>query len=66
MTINPKCTICGNENMAEIKYGFPTPTMIERAKLEIIALGGLNDNGYSHYCYSCNETFPPTQWPPVE
>jgi len=66
MNTNPKCTLCGNENMAEVKYGFPTPVMIERAKQEIIALGGLNDYGVTHYCYSCNETFPASEWPPVE
>jgi hypothetical protein len=62
MIDSPKCTFCGNDNMAEIKYGYPTPIMIERAKQEIIALGGIKDVGYTHYCYSCNETFPPTEW----
>lgn len=63
MTNIPKCAFCGNENMAEVKYGFPTPVMIERAKQELIALGGLYNHGITHYCYSCNETFPPTEWP---
>lgn len=63
MTDNPKCTICGNENMAEIHYGFPTPVMVDRARKEQIALGGFNNGGYTHYCYSCNETHPPTEWP---
>jgi hypothetical protein len=62
MTDSPKCTFCGNDNMAEIKYGYPTPVMIERARQELIALGGIKDVGYTHYCYSCNETFPPTEW----
>jgi hypothetical protein len=49
MTNTIKCAFCGNDNMAEVKYGFPTPVMIERAKQELIALGGLYDQGITHY-----------------
>ena len=52
------CPICGNGEMAPILYGYPTPKWIDLAKLEKIALGGPNDVGYTHYCYSCNETYP--------
>jgi hypothetical protein len=58
MTDNPKCLFCGNEKLAEIKYGYPTPIMIDRARKEEIALGGLNNVGFTHYCYSCNEVYP--------
>lgn len=57
-----KC-ICGNESPAPIQYGNPTPIMIERAKEEKIALGGIYEMEYTHYCYSCNDTIPPTVWP---
>ena len=66
MNNDMKCTFCGSESMAEIKYGFPTPTMIERAREELIALGGLNNYGATHYCYGCNETYPPSEWPETE
>jgi hypothetical protein len=58
-----KCTVCGNEKLAPILYGYPTPKWIEMAKLEQVALGGTNNVGFTHYCYSCNEVHPPFNSP---
>lgn len=63
MTENIKCVGCGNPELVPIQYGFPTPTLIERAKREEIALGGTYNHGYTHYCYKCHETFPATEYP---
>ena len=52
------CPACGSNKMAPILYGYPTPKWIDMAKLEQVALGGLSNVGYTHYCYSCNETYP--------
>lgn len=53
--IGVDCSNCGASNAAPIIYGFPTPEMVELAIKEIIALGGKNEQEYTHYCYSCNE-----------
>lgn len=50
------CPFCKSD-MAPIIYGYPTPEMIDLARQDMIALGGLPiyaDNP-THYCYSCNE-----------
>lgn len=44
--------------MAPVIYGYPGPELIQLAKDEAIALGGLRNDGYTHYCYSCNEVYP--------
>lgn len=48
------CSNCG-AHMAPIIYGFPTPEMLDAARKELIALGGLKSGGATHYCYSCQE-----------
>ena len=52
------CTLCGDNNMAPIIYGYPTPEMVDLARQDIVALGGCNVSSDSptHYCYSCHET----------
>jgi hypothetical protein len=54
--------MCDKE-LVKVVYGLPTPIMIQRAKNEEIALGGLDNQKYTQYCYACNETVPPTIWP---
>lgn len=51
------CPSCHDSNMAPIIYGFPTPEMIDLARKDMVALGGLNfvPDGPTHYCYSCHE-----------
>jgi hypothetical protein len=51
-----KCPFCESQ-MAPIIYGYPTPEMIDLARQDMIALGGVQDGRDlpSHYCYSCNE-----------
>jgi hypothetical protein len=53
--IGARCTNCGAQEASPIIYGYPTPEMVELAIKEIIALGGKNEQEFTHYCYSCNE-----------
>ena len=55
------CPTCNND-LVKVVYGYPTPTMIERAKNEEIALGGCEPLEYPFYCYTCNDTVPPTEY----
>ena len=48
------CTNCG-ASMAPIIYGFPTPQMVEAARDDLIALGGIKPGPATHYCYNCQE-----------
>lgn len=54
------CPHCGEPNMAPIIYGYPTPELIDLARQDIVALGGIKPEMFeetlSHYCYQCNET----------
>lgn len=52
------CEHCDAPNAAPIIYGYPTPEMVELARDELIALGGVAEQPYTHYCYSCNEVSP--------
>lgn len=58
-----KCPLCGENNMAPIIYGYPTPELVELARKDMVALGGcvVSPDNPTHYCYSCNET---TQFEP--
>jgi hypothetical protein len=58
------CPVCDG-SLVKVVYGYPTPTMLQRARNEEIALGGLDNQGYDYYCYRCNDTAPPTIWPTV-
>ncbi len=53
------CPDCNHE-LSNVIYGFPTPKLIEIAKTEGIALGGLTagPDMPTHYCYGCHEAFP--------
>ena len=48
---------CG-ASLAPVIYGIPTPEMVQLAIDGVIALGGSKFGGITHYCYSCNNTFP--------
>lgn len=54
------CPLC-NVDMAPVIYGYPTPEMIDLSRNEMIALGGTGMKLHTHYCYSCNEVFPPLE-----
>lgn len=47
---------CGGVG-APILYGFPTTAMVEHARSGLVALGGVIQKEFTHYCYTCNEAF---------
>jgi hypothetical protein len=53
------CPNCNHE-LVNIIYGFPTPKLIDLARLEGIALGGqlTAPDRPTHYCYGCQESYP--------
>lgn len=53
-----KCNICGNQEMVEIWYGFPTWKEIDLARQDKLVLGGPIKKEYTHYCFQCQETHP--------
>ncbi len=57
--MNYAAATCPNclTGMAPIVYGYPTTDMVDYAIQELITLGGPNRQEYTHYCYSCNETY---------
>ena len=44
--------------MVDIWYGHPTWTKIELAKNDKLVLGGPVLKEYTHYCFTCQETYP--------
>jgi hypothetical protein len=52
------CPECSHE-LVNIIYGYPSPKLIDMAKLEDIALGGCTvmKESPNRYCYGCHETF---------
>lgn len=52
------CPICNNENMVPIWYGTPSTDQIMLAREDKIVLGGTSVKEYTHYCNSCQETYP--------
>lgn len=59
-----KCPICTHK-LVNVVYGYPKPDMVERARNEEIALGGIlkHLDMPTHYCYGCHETYPVSQTP---
>jgi hypothetical protein len=55
MNICPNC----NHELVNIIYGYPSPKLIDLAKLEDVALGGctVGPDMPNRYCYGCHETF---------
>ena len=51
------CLTC-NTLMAPIWYGLPTWGEIELAKMDKIVLGGPVEKEFTHYCHTCQETYP--------
>lgn len=51
------CLEC-NDPMVEIWYGMPTWGEIELAKMGKLVLGGPKEKPYTHYCNTCQETYP--------
>jgi hypothetical protein len=51
------CKTC-DEVMVDIWYGHPTWTKIELAKNDKLVLGGPVLKEYTHYCFTCQETYP--------
>lgn len=53
------CPNCNHE-LVNVIYGFPTPKLVDMARSEGIALGGLTfgPDMPTHYCYGCQESYP--------
>jgi hypothetical protein len=53
------CPECNHE-MVNVIYGFPTAKLIDLARQEGVALGGMDfgPDQPTHYCYGCHEAFP--------
>lgn len=51
------CNVCTTP-MVEIWYGYPTWDKIELSKMEKLVLGGPKKKPYTHYCFTCQETYP--------
>lgn len=49
--------------MAPIWYGLPTWGEIELSKMDKIVLGGPVEKEYTHYCHTCQETYPSIEVP---
>ena len=52
------CPLCNETEMVPIIYGYPTPDLINLAKLDQVVLGGTTIREYTHYCHKCQETYP--------
>jgi RNA polymerase subunit RPABC4/transcription elongation factor Spt4 len=52
------CSICNKTNLVEVWYGYPTPEILDLARLDMIALGGPITKPYTHFCTYCQETHP--------
>lgn len=52
------CPNCPTQELVPIWYGKPTSQELLFAVREELALGGIIFKDYTHYCYSCHETFP--------
>lgn len=52
------CTNC-NHDLVNVVYGYPTPRLIDMARKEGVALGGMLKGSArpTHYCYGCHEAF---------
>ena len=52
------CPLCSQATMVPIIYGYPTPELIEDARMDILVLGGPDLKPYTHFCHLCQETYP--------
>jgi hypothetical protein len=44
--------------MVPIIYGYPTPDLVEQARLDKVVLGGTKFKEYTHFCHNCQATYP--------
>lgn len=56
--INMNCPLCNSLEMVPIWYGYPTMDDIALSRANKVVLGGPNVKEYTHYCLSCQETYP--------
>jgi hypothetical protein len=52
------CPLCNEETMLPIWYGKPGIDEIMLARDDKMILGGPTEKEYTHFCYSCQETYP--------
>ena len=52
------CPLCNSKDMVPIWYGYPTLDDVILSRANKIVLGGPKQKDYTHYCNSCQETYP--------
>lgn len=52
------CPLCNKTEMVKIWYGYPTLRELILSREDKLVLGGTTSKKYTHYCHSCQETYP--------